>query len=669
MPLNHSLKSAPTDSQIDYASELNAEQLTAVTAPPGPLLVIAGAGSGKTRALTYRVAWLMEQHVQPENILLLTFTNKAAKEMLERVSRLLPYTNTTRLWGGTFHHVGNRFLRHHMNLLGRERDFTIHDREDSIALLKSCMEDAGIDSKKNKFPKPDVIIEIISLGTNTKKSAAEILRAPQFRHLNEFAEKILSLEKAYQQKKIDANAVDYDDLLTLPIKILRENPETLDQYQTQFQHILVDEYQDTNLIQAELVDLLAAKHHHLMVVGDDAQSIYSWRGAHFENIITFKDRYPGTKTIRLETNYRSVPEILALANMSIAQNEVRIPKNLRAVRPGGIKPALVSIYDGHQQADFIAKRALELMDEGVEAHEIAVLYRSHFHSMELQMELTRRKIPFQITSGLRFFEQAHVKDVAAYLRFLVNPRDVVAFKRVLLLMPGIGLKTALKIAGQIAGGSMWEHVKVSEKAIDAWKKWGEFNQKLRESDASPALLIRHIIDELYEDYLKATYANYLSRTEDLEQLESFADEFDNSEEFLSQLSLLTNVEADDAHLRPNEGIRLTSIHQAKGLEFKVVFLIMLCEGMFPSSRAMETKEGEEEERRLFYVAVTRAKDELYLTYPKIRNVSGHENLYQSPSRFLEDFPQRLCNVWHIAVSPSTHHFSSRKHKNAEDYWD
>ncbi|MFH1066687.1 MAG: ATP-dependent helicase [bacterium] len=637
---------------INYEAELNTEQFQAITSPPGPLLVIAGAGSGKTRALTYRVAWLVEQGVQPHNILLLTFTNKAAKEMLERANHLLP-CDISKLWGGTFHHIGHRILRRHINPSGFNADFTILDRDDSVSLLKSCMEEAGVNTKDKKFPKPDVIIQAISLAINTRKGTSAILSA-QFQHLAEFSERILSLEQAYQRKKQDTNAVDYDDLLLMPLEILKKDEALLSRYQEQFQHILVDEYQDTNAIQAELVDLLGARHHQIMVVGDDAQSIYSWRGANFANIMSFPKRHPGAKIIRLETNYRSIPEILTLANISIAQNTEQFPKNLRATRPNGVKPARIEVEDGYHQAAFVAQRIMEVMEEydgDLQLSDIAVLYRAHFHSMELQMELTRRKIPFQVTSGLRFFEQAHIKDIASYLRFFINPRDEISFKRIALLMPGVGQRTASKMWEQLSNGAAWNDVRPPEKAVQAWAQWAEMNKQLQESGGRPAKLIRLVMDAVYEDHLKMTYTNFINRLDDIYQLQNFAADFTETSEFLSQLALMTNVEAEsDVAGNKNEGVRLTSIHQAKGLEFKVVFVLMLCEGMFPSFRSLESKDELEEERRLFYVAITRAKDELYLTHPRVvRRMGSQSDSYQSPSRFLEEFPRELCNTWRFQM--------------------
>jgi len=633
---------------IDYRGLLNEEQYEAVSAPPGPVLVIAGAGSGKTRTLTYRVAWLVEHGVEPERILLLTFTNKAAKEMLRRVGDLLPQ-DISRLWGGTFHHVGHRILRRHAREAGLDPGFTILDREDSKDLLSACLADAGIDPKEKRFPKAEVLVELFSLAANTGLTLPQaILR--HYPYFEEFADKIAAIRSLFTERKRKAGCVDYDDLLTLPLSLLRGHAGLLQAYQNRFQHILVDEYQDTNLVQAEFVDLLAAGHHHVMVVGDDAQSIYSWRGANFENIMKFPDRHPGARVIRIETNYRSTPEILGLANTSIGHNTRQFPKELRAVNASGIKPAIVALDDSRQQAMFVAQRMLELRDEGIELNEMAVLYRSHFHSMEVQMELTRRNIPFQITSGLRFFEQAHIKDIAAFIRLAANPSDEVSFKRIAQMLPGIGATTAHKLWNRVAEGADWLGLKVPPKAAAAWKQWALTQAQIRERAAEPpAALIQLALDAFYEDYLHAKYPNAENHKEDIHQLQEFSGQFQECAEFLAQLSLMTNLEAEPSlgAFGEDEAVKLSTIHQAKGLEWKAVFVIMLCDGLFPSARSIESEAGEEEERRLFYVAVTRAREELYLSHPQIRSSGGYGETWQKPSRFLGEIPRSLCNVWTI----------------------
>ena len=651
---------------IDYARELNEQQLAAVTAPPGPALVIAGAGSGKTRTLTYRVAYLIEQGIPPERILLLTFTNKAAGEMMRRVSDLLGH-ELRALWGGTFHSIGARILRLHAETLGYQKDFTILDRDDAKDLIKACMADAKIDKKDKHFPKPDVLNEIFSLAANTHKTVEELVDG-QFSYFSQFAAEIADQQKRYHARKRATNGMDFDDLLALWLKLLQEHADIREHYQRRFQFILVDEYQDTNKLQGDLIDLLAARHHNVTVVGDDAQSIYAWRGANFANILDFPKRYPGAKVFKIETNYRSTPEILSVANAAIAANVNQFAKELAPARKSGLKPALVQCHDAGQQAAFIAQRALELREEGVSLNNICVLYRSHFHALELQLELTRQQIPFSITSGIRFFEQAHIKDATAYLKFVANPRDEVSFKRLVQLIPGIGGKGAEKLfhsftAKMAEGGLKMETApkiaaalqtcvkSVPKKAAVAWTQFVATISQLEDESTrrNAAKMLRLVMDAGYDDYLKETYDNYERRLDEIQQLAEFAFQFGTVEEFLTQLALLTNVEAEDDPADDSEKIKLSTIHQAKGLEFEVVFVIMLCDGLFPSARSTESNDGEEEERRLFYVSITRAKNELYLTYPNMRGGFGATGMdtYQSPSRFLSEIPKGLLNEWNL----------------------
>src|SRR5215210_330479 len=378
---------------IDYAAELNAQQLAAVTAAPGPLLVIAGAGSGKTRTLTYRVAYLLENGVDPRNILLLTFTNKAARQMLDRVASLLP-VDANGLWGGTFHSIGNRMLRRHGSVLGYSSGFTILDREDQKDLIDTVIAAAGINPKEIRFPKGDVLADIFSFTVNTERSIEELL-AEKFPYFVPLLEPIKDLHARYERKKKATNSMDFDDLLEKTLRMLKKHAEVADFYQRKFQFILVDEYQDTNKIQADFIDTLAAQHRNVMVVGDDAQSIYSWRGANFKNILAFPERYPDAQVFKIELNYRSVPEILRVANAAIAGNVKQFRKELAATRSSNsFRPAVVGLNDGSEQAQFVAQRILELRDEGVDLNEIAVLYRSHYHAIELQLELSRRGIPY-----------------------------------------------------------------------------------------------------------------------------------------------------------------------------------------------------------------------------------------------------------------------------------
>jgi len=671
--------------QIDYARELNPQQLAAVSAPPGPALVIAGAGSGKTRTLTYRVAYLLEQGIPADRILLLTFTNKAAGEMMRRVADLLG-RQLPSLWGGTFHSIGARILRQHAELIGYHRDFTILDRDDAEDLIKTCVAEAGIETKKGAhFPKPQVLCEIFSLAGNTHKTIDEILDE-QYDYFAEFSEPIAGLQKRYTARKRATNAMDFDDLLALWLKLLQDQAEVREHYQRRFQFILVDEYQDTNRLQSDLIDLLAGRHHNVMVVGDDAQSIYAWRGANFQNIFKFPERYPGAKTFKIETNYRSTPEILKVANAAIAANTQQFTKELAPARKSGLKPALVACSDAAQQAAFIAQRVGELPEEGVNLNQVAVLYRSHFHALELQLELTKRNIPFSITSGIRFFEQAHIKDATAFLKLVANPRDEIAFKRLAQLLPGIAAKGAAKlwqkfseglasgvlVPGKEQGATPESQPRIPDpkpktlaaalqacaksvpkKAAVAWAQFVATISQLEDEATrqSAAKMLRLVIDAGYEDYLQENFANYRNRLEDLEQLAVFAHQFGSVEEFLTQLALLTNVEAEDgdAAKSDDEKIKLSTIHQAKGLEFDVVFVIMMCDGLFPSGRSMESVDGEEEERRLFYVAITRARNELYLSYPLIRAGYGSTGIdaMQQPSRFLAEIPRDLLNEWNL----------------------
>jgi DNA helicase II / ATP-dependent DNA helicase PcrA len=670
--------------QIDYARELNEQQCAAVTAPPGPALVIAGAGSGKTRTLTYRVAYLLEQGIPPDRILLLTFTNKAAGEMMRRVNDLLGQ-ELNNLWGGTFHSIGNRILRTHAQLLGYGRDFSIMDREDAKHLIATCVAEAEIDVKATRFPKPEVLGDIFSLALNKQKSVAEIL-GTEYGYFDTLAPQIEDVWKRYVARKLATNAMDFDDLLVLWLKLLQEHADVRELYQRRFQFILVDEYQDTNKLQSDLIDLLAARTKNVMVVGDDAQSIYAWRGANFQNIIRFPDRYPGAKIYKIETNYRSTPEILTVANAAIAANVAQYAKELAPARKSGMKPVVVACQDAGQQAAFVAQRALELRDEGIALNNMAVLYRSHFHALELQLELTRRNIPFSITSGIRFFEQAHIKDVTAYLKLVTNPRDELSFKRLVLLLPGVGGKGADKLwqtfqsssrreeahseirnpKSEIRSESEPPHVgcyiakslqgcakSVPKKATLAWAQFATTISQLEAPDVrvSAAKMIPLVIEAGYDDYLKENFANYRTRLDDLKQLAIFAQQFNTVEDFLTQMALLTNVEAEDeqkAQNRDDEKIRLSTIHQAKGLEFDVVFSIMLCDGLFPSARSAETDEGLEEERRLFYVTITRAKNELYLCYPLLRAGYGNTGItMQQPSRFLEEIPKDCVDEWNL----------------------
>ena len=667
--------------RIDFAAELNAQQYQAVTAPPGPALVIAGAGSGKTRTLTYRVAYLLENGVVPSSILLLTFTNKAAREMLERVANLVP-NDVAGLWGGTFHSIGNRMLRRHAQAAGLQSGFSIMDREDQETLLDGVVVTVA-GGKDARLPKGEVIGDVLSYALNTGHSLEDVL-CQKYPHLLDFVEIIARAGREYEERKRAANCVDFDDLLSKTLRLLRENPGIAEHYQRQFQFVLVDEYQDTNHLQADFIEVLAARHRNVMVVGDDAQSIYSWRGADFKNILEFPKRYADAQVYKIETNYRSVPEILEVANSAIAANVHQFRKELISVRKSASKPGLVPVPDSSQQALFVARRILDLQDEGMDLREIAVLYRAHYHSMEIQMELTRHGIPFEITSGLRFFEQAHVKDVAAFLKFAVNPRDEVAFKRMVRLLTGIGARSAEQLwesaaaalpknpeptgASEAGGGSVdgaksapapfsfrefLLPLKVPSKSRGAWEQLAHTLEEIAPGGVPnrPAEMLVSIIEALYDDYAKAKFPNYELRREDLNTLASYARQFESTLDFLDQLALMTSLDNEAiAAADEDEKVTLSSVHQAKGLEWRAVFVIWLADGMFPSARSLESEAAIEEERRLLYVAITRAKDELYLTFPYMRLNGGYGERMQRPSRFLAEIPTELLEDWNVSVS-------------------
>ena len=639
---------------IDFRAELNDEQFRAVTAEPGPLLVLAGAGSGKTRTLTYRVAYLLSQGVRPGEILLLTFTNKAAKEMLHRVHELTG-VEPARFWGGTFHSIGHRALRLHGETIGLPRSFTILDAEESEGVLRDAVDalDKGF-FKDKTHPKPGPLHAILSMARNTQLPLAETVQRffPQHEGI---IERLPEFARAYAERKRAGCQLDYDDLLELWLDLLRRSPETREYFAHRFRHVLVDEYQDTNVLQSQIVDLIGT-HHRVMAVGDDAQCIYTWRGANVENILTFPDRHPGTVIHRIETNYRSTPQILALANgVLLAQPRGRgFEKELRPHRANSEKPYYVQTMDGREQAQFIVQRIRGLVDEGCSLRDIAILYRAHFQALDIQLELARLQIPYQITSGVRFFEQAHVRDLIALLRFVFNPADTAAWGRIAVLLPKVGDKNAQKLhAAALDHARLMQQDFVDALATDdvasrvprdAREEWPKFTASLRQvrdvmRTLKPHNAVEIALDGWYGDYLKGAYANYESRLDDLRSLVGFAGRHPDMHELLAQVMLLSSETGDRSADPAEDALRLTTVHQAKGLEYAAVFLIGLAEGSFPLRRAIEAGDVEEE-RRLFYVAVTRARDELYLCFPKL-NTKGGPAMLQTPSRFLEELAPDL----------------------------
>ncbi|MDY7231652.1 ATP-dependent helicase [Hyalangium rubrum] len=639
--------------RIDYAALLNEEQLRAVEAGDGPALVIAGAGSGKTRTLTFRVARLLERGIPPEGILLLTFTNKAAREMTRRVEELAGgFVDVRRILGGTFHHAGHVLLRQYAQNLGFSQSFTVLDREDASDLMASCIAERKV-SREKRFPRAEVVLDMVSTAINLQRSLSQVMvdDRPQFLPL---AEEVLATAVRFQQRKQQMNLMDFDDLLLHLKRLLAEHPAVRAQLVERFQCVLVDEYQDTNRLQGDLVDLLAGERKNLTVVGDDCQSIYSFRGADFTNIIDFPQRYPGCGVYPLTRNYRSTPEILELANASIALNLRQFPKELSAERPSGPPPVVVPTKDVDEQAAFVAQRVLELRDEGLPLEEMAVLYRAHSHSMELQLELTRRGIPFRVRSGVRFFEQAHIKDVLAHLRFAQSSGDELAFKRVVKLVSGVGQATAESLWTAVLGlppelpvKEKLEHPDVRRhvprRASSGFARFSSLMARLGRADSTrtPGQLIEDVLTGGYGEYLRDEFgAEGQRREEDLRQLAEYAGRFEDLPRFLSEIALVSEFSAEDAVAaeEPDEFLTLSTVHQAKGLEWKAVFVIWLAEGRFPLVTAIRNPEEEEEERRLFYVAVTRAKDELALTYPLTTNPQDGARIILRQSRFIEELP-------------------------------
>lgn len=631
-----------SDFKINYEKELNQEQFSVVMHPNNPMLVLAGAGTGKTRTVTYRVARLIETGIKPEHILLLTFTNKAAKEMMRRVENL--GRNIHGLWGGTFHHIGNMILRRHCSLIGYKQGFSILDREDAKDLFDICLSEIG--KIKTMIPKGSVLCEISSLMRNKEKNLEETILF-RFPHFTNIIDEIHELIDLYEKKKHSLNLMDFDDLLTNWKRLLLEYENIKEYYSSKFVHILVDEYQDTNKLQAEIVDLLSIANRNIMAVGDDAQSIYSFRGADFENILKFSERYPDVTIFNLTINYRSTPEILNLANKSIKHNVRQFSKELYSVKKEGNLPNLVPLNDVFQQADFVAQKIIDMNVEGAHLNEIAVLYRSHYQSMELQMELHRRGIPFEVRSGLKFFEQAHIKDILSFLRVVVNPYDELSWKRILKLIPGIGNITAAKLWNSIFQSEgpidkLYDMRKlIPKKSLNGFYLFIEMLKKLKGDDNThmplkPSEAIDHILTNGYEDYLYSHYPNAEERIEDIEQMTRFAVKYSSLETFVSEISLQSasggEVEEGDGD---KECVILSTVHQAKGLEWDTVFLIGLNDGRFPSVRALKTEF--EEERRLFYVAVTRAKEALYLCYP-LSSEECHGLGFLRPSRFIKELP-------------------------------
>ena len=662
---------------IDYAAELNEEQLAVVQHGDGPTLVLAGAGSGKTRTITYRVAWLLEHGVPPDRIMLLTFTNKAAKEMIVRIEALLK-SYPHGVWAGTFHSVANRLLRKYGAYTGYGHNFSILDEEDANDLMKLCIKELKIDTKGKRFPSPGVLRGLRSYCVNARKTVADVL-AERHEHFLPIQGEIEMVINRFAQAKLEQQTMDFDDLLVVMLELLQNSSQLREALSMQFEYVLVDEFQDTNIIQAEIVDLLSSTHRNVLVVGDDAQSIYSFRAAQIKNILDFPKRYANANVFRLVTNYRSTPEILDVANAVIANNADQFKKDLVAVVHSGEKPFLIPAADALQEAQYVVEQILQLGESGVRLSNMAVLFRAAFHSQALEFELMKRGIPYEYRGGMKFFERAHIKDAIAHMRILRNVKDAMAWIRALQIYPGIGLATAQKIADGVSQcettvDALMMTPKLSPKTLSAWQNVVRVLKGMQIA-ISPAESVRAFAaSEEYRSYLEAEYPNYRDRLDDIEQFAVFAEQYREIGPFLDAVTLTGDFGArlDDlsAKAQEEDGDRLilSTIHQAKGLEWDAVFVIHVAEGMFPHSRSLGEAGGLEEERRLFYVAATRARRRLFLSYPI---TTGYETIeLRQPSPFLDEIPRHMLEEVRLRVQRSPWTSSSyHARKNGGSSWD
>ena len=652
-PVKYVLRSDAEDDRprrftIDYQQELNPSQYEAATTRDGPVLVLAGAGSGKTRTLIFRVARMIEEGVDPASLLLLTFTRRAAEEMIQRAEALMG-GRCDKVTGGTFHSFANTVLRRYASLLGFANAFTILDRTDSEDVINLFRSNMGLNKKERRFPRKQTIAKIISLAANKTTSVAEVLDS-QFPYLFSELDDLSQIEEDYRQYKRERSLLDYDDLLTHLLELLRTHPEVAQRLSHTYRYIMVDEYQDTNRLQAEIVRLLAHVHDNVMAVGDDAQSIYSFRGATVRNIFEFPDLFPGTKVIKLEENYRSTQPILDLSNEIILQAKERYTKNLFTKKDSGLQPVLIEADSERYQARFVAQKILELREEGVPLTEMAVLFRSSFHSFDLEIELSKRDLPFVKRGGFKFIETTHVKDVLAHLRVLANPQDAVSWHRVLLLLEGVGPKSSDKILNHVLGGAEQIQRLAEYPGRGAVRTEVQKLAAALQTVADPNLQPREQVDLIVQYYGPILKRNnpddseYSRRQRDLEQFANIAEGYRNVDRLLSDMALeppnssVGDVLATD---RDEEGVlTLSTIHSAKGLEWHSVFIIEAVEGRFPS---LYNKEDDdlEEERRLMYVAATRAKENLFISYPINIFDRATGMMFSKPSRFLEDIPHRI----------------------------
>lgn len=637
-----------TDYKVNYEEDLNEAQLEAVKSKDGPILVIAGAGSGKTKTLTYRVARLIEDGIKPENILLLTFTKKAAAEMLSRATIVLD-NRCEKVAGGTFHSFANIILRKYSKLLGLKNNFTIMDRTDCEDVINHIVGQL-FPKKEKRFPKKSTLLDIYSKSINKVTPTKQIIadEFPQFAHCED---KIIEVHKAYVAYKRENSVLDYDDLL-LYIKLLLENNDGLrKRLSNEYKYIMVDEYQDTNTLQADVIRLLASEHNNIMAVGDDAQSIYSFRGANYRNILDFPRLFENTKIIKLEQNYRSTQNILKLTNEIISKAKEKYTKNLFSNIVSPQVPALICAKDTQMEADFICQRILELLDEDISLSDICVLTRNARMSYNLEIELSKRAIPFQKFGGPKFMETAHIKDVVAHLRVILNPDDVISLTRILLLLKGVGASTVNNIM-PIIKGDLKPDIKLlpSNKSQSLTPLFNTLGQ-LRDYSTTkkPEEIVSAVIN-YYRPILKDKYDDFSKREKDLDHFEYLSTQYSNLEDFISDLALEppdASVEGMYKKNSDDEALTISTIHSAKGLEWDSVFIIGAVDGRFPSAYSFNSEEEMDEELRLMYVATTRAKNNLYITYPVDMYDYSMNMVLSKPSRFLDGIPDDILERWDI----------------------
>jgi len=639
MPEKSSL-STNSKFRIQYEAQLNASQLEAVMTTEGSLLVIAGAGSGKTRTLTYRVARLVEDGVAPSSILLLTFTRKAAQQMTQRATKLLD-RRCENVAGGTFHSFGNLTLRKYASALGMPSNFAIFDRVDAEALISMLRKEISTATKHRSFPRKHTLANIFSRAVNKMIPIDDVVY-DDYPHLTGELEAINSIFHSYKRYKSENNFLDFDDLLVYLLQLLKNHPDIRNRISSSYRYVMVDEYQDTNKIQAEILYLLTGVNKNIMVVGDDSQSIYAFRGANFRNIMQFPEMFPGTRIIALEENYRSVQPILNLTNNIIEQAKEKYSKNLFTHRSGGSVPVLVEAQDENDQSMFIVDKIQQLGRQGVALNEIAVLFRAGYHSFDLEIELNRTQLPFIKVGGFKFVESAHIKDVLAHLRVISSPHDRISWYRILLIIAKIGPATAQKIYDAIiseASGYTGLLTIKSKKVADAGLKRLKDLLSIIDTYAMPLEKMGEAIIEYYLPILKERYDDHPKRAKDLEQLLSIMERYSNLEQFLTDMALeppnTTMGDTFTAETPAEDRLVLSTIHSAKGLEWHTVFIIWALDGRFPSPHALHKEEDLEEELRLMYVAATRARENLYFTFPNQVYDRSLGIVLNRPSRFID----------------------------------